>query len=147
MKRRTFRIFAALLIELSTSIVCIFLFWNVCVSEQSDIRSLWIRSFLGIDHQFMSICFGFIFCDLIFLIFFSPHILIAEKNLGEQIMRKKDWNFVRPIYINIVRCNSNKNEQELFSTEEQTTEINETKNLTAKFFYRKLNGILIARIV
>lgn len=134
MKRRTFRIFAALLIELSTSIVCIFLFWNVCVSEQSDIRSLWIRSFLGIDHQFMSICFGFIFCDLIFVIFFSPHILIAEKNLGEQIMRKKDWNFVRPIYINIVRCNSNKNEQKLFSTEEQTTEINERKNLTAKFF-------------
>lgn len=89
MKRRTFRIFAALLIELSTSIVCIFLFLNVCVSEQSDIRSLWIRSFLGIDHQFMSICFGFIFCDLIFVIFFSPHILIAEKNLGEQIMRKK----------------------------------------------------------
>lgn len=82
----------------------------------------------------MSICFGFIFCDLIFVIFFSPHILIAEKNLGEQIMRKKDWNFVRPIYINIVRCNSNKNEQKLFSTEEQTTEINERKNLTAKFF-------------
>lgn len=70
-------------------LLCAFFFWNVCVSEQSDIRSLWIRSFLGINHQFMSICFGFIFCDLIFVIFFPPHILITEKNLGEQIMRKK----------------------------------------------------------